>query len=198
MKKMLFFVFAIAIFGCNQESVSSSSGSEKAVVQSLDASGYEVTDMGNGYKMLTKKYANWKLAEQGITLNGKRNGAWVYYHSDREIPQSIANFVDDKYSGIYMEMDNRGQLLMIANYKDNELHGKFGRYKFGRTEEKGQYVNGKIDGKYVKYFKNSKKIQQETNYKNGVRDGSMKFFNEEGEVTLEYIYKNGKKVSGGK
>ena len=53
-----------------------------------------------------------------------------------------------------------------------------------------------MDGIYKEFYNNGK-LQRSINYKNGVMDGPMKYYNEEGGVTLEYSYKNGEKVGEG-
>ena len=48
-----------------------------------------------------------------------------------------------------------------------------------------------------KYFDNKDIIQQEVNYKDDAIDGIFRYYNEEGQVVLEYEYKNGEKIGGG-
>jgi len=37
----------------------------------------------------------------------------------------------------------------------------------------------------------------EAEYKNGKQDGMYKYYDEDGKVVMEYVYKDGEKVSGG-
>ena len=41
------------------------------------------------------------------------------------------------------------------------------------------------------------KLKQEVEYKNGLQDGYFRYYDEEGNVTLEYEYKEGEKIKGG-
>ncbi|MEL7159304.1 MAG: hypothetical protein AAFN92_00990, partial [Bacteroidota bacterium] len=67
----------------------------------------------------------------------------------------------------------------------------------GRPEQTATYVDGQLDGALATFDYRNNKIKQEVTYKNGVLDGPMRYFNEEGEVTLQYLYKDGEKISGG-
>ena len=166
-------------------------------VQSLDLTGFNLTDLPNGSQQVIRADPQGKVEEEGVIKNGKRNGTWVTYQDRRPLPKSIANFVDDQYSGVYMEFSNTGQLELICRYKANQLEGKFTKIKNTRVMETGIYINGLIDGQYFKYYPNKDIVQQETNYKMGKLHGPSKYYNEEGELIMEYEYKDGEKVSGG-
>ncbi len=56
---------------------------------------------------------------------------------------------------------------------------------------------GKLDGVARTFDDRTWKVKQEVEYKNGVQDGFFRYYDENGTVTLEYVYKNGEKVSGG-
>jgi antitoxin component YwqK of YwqJK toxin-antitoxin module len=99
-------------------------------------------------------------------------------------------------NGPYIEFSNRSQIEKEVNYANNKYNGKFAQYKFGRTEKEITYRDNVLDGPSIEYNTKGDK-QKEVNYKNGKLDGKWRTFNEEGEVTLEYIYKDGEKVSGG-
>lgn len=165
----------------------------------LDLTGFSTTELPNGFQQVTKVNADGKILEEGVIKNGKRNGTWVTYLDKKSMPKRISNFIDDVYSGPYMEYSNTGQLELICRYKNNVLHGEYMRMKNTRVLEKGVYVEGKIDGLYTKYYSNRSKptVQQENNYKMGELDGTSKWYNEEGQLTMQYEYKNGEKISGG-
>jgi len=48
-----------------------------------------------------------------------------------------------------------------------------------------------------KQFYNSNKIKLEAQYKEGKQHGSYKYYDEDGNIMMEYEYANGEKVSGG-
>ena len=60
--------------------------------------------------------------EQGSFKNGKRDGAWVFYHQN-------------------------GQLWYEGNYKNGKEEGAFISYsEYGQLSSKGNYKNGKREG----------------------------------------------------
>jgi antitoxin component YwqK of YwqJK toxin-antitoxin module len=58
------------------------------------------------------------------------------------------------------------------------------------------YFENELDGMKRKY-QNNGKIQEEVEYSRGVQDGIYRFYDDQGNMTLDYLYKNGEKVSGG-
>lgn len=192
MNRILILLIFIASFSACDNNSSTDSN-----VQPIDLVGFEVQELPGGFQRVTKNDVNGKTLEEGVMKNGMRNGTWVIYQEKKPMPTKIANFIDDKYSGVFMEFSNTGQLELICHYKENLLHGKFTRIKNTRLLEEGSYVDGEIDGVFRKYYPNKSTMQQETNYKLGKLHGSSKYFNEEGQVIMEYEYKDGEKVSGG-
>ena len=79
--------------------------------------------------------------EQGSFKNGKRNGAWVFYHQN-------------------------GQLWYEGNYKNGKEEGAFISYsEYGQLSSKGNYKNGKREGYW---FTRSNKPMTGT-FKDGVK-----------------------------
>ena len=56
-------------------------------------------------------------------------------------------------------------------------------------KEKGNYVDDKLDGKYVWYYENGK-VKKRT-YKDGKEEGKWVEYDEEGNIKDEDIYKDG-------
>ena len=191
-KKISLLLFVVvALWSCN-----SGGGGGSAPV--LDASGYMVEDIpGLSAQRAFKTDAAGNMFEEGLLINGVQTGTWITYHPDTQFPATVASFEGGMYNGPYMEFNQRGQLSLRATYQNNLLHGYWGKYSFGRPEIEANYKNGELHGMYRAFMKNTGKLQSEAEYKNGVQDGPYRTFNEAGEVTLEYIFKNGEKVSGG-
>ncbi len=141
--------------------------------------------------------ADGNLTETGQTVGGQKNGTWTTYDVEKGLPSSIKNYNNGALDGVSIEFNNRGQIEKLTHYKNNQMHGQYGTYKFGRPVETATYSNGKMHGTYRAYFNNSDKLQKEAEYKDGVQHGSFKQFNEEGQLVLEYTYDNGEVVSGG-
>ena len=138
------------------------------------------------------------MIEEGMVLHGKKNGQWVTYHGDvRNFPKTIANYADDVLTGPQMEINPYGQFLAVSEYRNGQLNGRMARYNYTRLVEEMYYKNGVLDGPYTLYFDDSDIKQRTSNFKNGLEDGTVRFFNEQGKITMEYEYKEGKKISGG-
>jgi len=191
MKKIaLILILAAALWSCN--------GGGSASAPTVDSSGYALEDIpGLSAKIATKHNEAGVLIEEGLLINGVKTGTWVTYHPDTRFPATITSYEGGVNNGPYMEFNQRGQLSLRATYRNNLLHGLWGKYSFGRVEEESNYKDGQLHGMHRAYQKRDGKLQSEAEYKDGKQDGVYRFFNEEGEVTLEYQFKNGEKVSGG-
>ena len=197
MKNIFFFsAFVLFLFACGGNSSSDVANSSPGV-QTLDLTGFSIVDLPGGFQQVTRSNAEGKIIEEGVIKNRKRNGTWVTYQDKRNLPKSVANFIDDVYNGVYMEYSNSGQLELICRYKNNVLQGQYLMIKNTRMQEKRMYVDGQIDGLYQKFYPNKENIQQENNYKMGKLHGESKYYNEKGQLTMEYKYENGDKISGG-
>lgn len=174
MKNILFLSFALFLISCG-------SGNTSAVSA-------EITE---------KTDPNGLITERKQITNGQSTGVFVEYYPEKGLPKKVVTLDNEVFDGPYMEFNNRGQIEKMANYKDNQLHGDYATYKFGRVMEKSTYQNGKLHGTYRSYFSNSDKLQKEAEYKNGIQHGIFKQYNEEGQVVLEYEYNNGEVVKGG-
>ena len=188
---ILLTIITIILSACN--------GGTATTGASADLVGYETEKMdgGNVTKAL-KKNGVGEIIEQGFVASGKRNGTWITYYENEYAGRikSIASYSDGMLNGPYLEFSNRNQIEKEVNYANNKYDGKFTQYKFGRPEKQITYRDNVLEGPSIDYNTKGDK-QKEVNYKNGKLDGMWRTFNEEGEVTLEYVYKNGEKMSGG-
>ncbi|MCB0560085.1 MAG: toxin-antitoxin system YwqK family antitoxin [Lewinellaceae bacterium] len=193
----ILFLAASLVFLSTCNNGSPTTGAETKTEQ-FDAAGYSSEDIpGTEYSRATKRGVDNTLQEEGLLRNGVREGAWIIYHPDGIFPEKIITYADGKYNGPYFEFNERGQLELRATYMNNALDGPWGKYRFGRPETEASYKNGQFDGAYKEYDIQSGKLVKEVNYKQGKQHGMLRFFNEAGEVTLEYEYKDGEKVGGG-
>lgn len=136
------------------------------------------------------------LEIEGFLDGNVKTGQWIRYNPEGEIIQ-INNFVNGKLEGIAMKMSFRNQVDLKISYKQGEMDGPWTAYKFGKIIEERNYVAGKLEGTVKVYDEKTFKVKQETQFKNGVQDGSLKYFDENGNVVLSYEYKNGEKIGGG-
>lgn len=196
MRLILSVLIAFALFTC-QDATSGTAGAavEKATV---DQQEYEITPIpGSSAPRAEKKDPLGDIIEAGFLLDGKKHGTWTTYNQDSKAPEKIMSYIDGALNGPYIEMDAQGRFALIANYKANVLHGFYGKYRIGRPELTANYVDGALDGVMAEYDYRSNKIKQEVSYKMGLKDGYLRYFNEEGKITLEYLYKDDERISGG-
>jgi antitoxin component YwqK of YwqJK toxin-antitoxin module len=162
-----------------------------------DLAGYELTAIpGSSTQYAVRKDGAGQVVSEGYVNGNKKSGQWLEYSVDGDIAL-IENFVDGLREGWVMKMITRGQIDNKAKYHQGLLHGPWIQYKFGKVLEQRNYSMGKLDGVARTFDDRTWKVKQEVEYKNGVQDGFFRYYDENGTVTLEYIYKNGEKVSGG-
>ncbi len=177
--------------------VSCSGSVNTGSVANLDGYSTDVIS-GTNITRATKKNAGGQITEEGFISGGKRNGVWLTYYDGEHKGKikTVASYSDGILSGPYLELSNRGQIEKEVTYANNQYNGRFAVYKFGRVQQNSHYKNNKLDGTYSEYTNNGK-IQKEINYKDGKQHGIMRYYNEAGQVTVQYEYKNGEKIGGG-
>ncbi len=188
---VLFFTGLLAT-ACDRPATPSASGD-------VDYTGFtfeDIPDMPQA-KLAQKVDGQGRIMEEGMLVDGKRNGMWIKYYVEKRLPNEVANFANDMYNGPFLKYTNYGQLEMIAHYRNNKLHGRYAKYRLGRPIEEADYVDGQYHGWYRTYYESNGKLQKEIHYKHGVLDGFYRYYNEDGSLVMEYEYKDGKKVRGG-
>ena len=65
--------------------------------------------------------------EQGAFRNGKKEGPWVYYHSNGQLSYKVT-YKDNKKDGPYVNYYDNGQLSSKGTYKDGKEVGPWVRY----------------------------------------------------------------------
>ncbi len=171
-------------------------GSLSGTGPQYDLKGYDTESIGGGGQLVSFQDAQSYYLAQGSVIGGVRNGAWVTYHPESNKIKSITNYINGAKNGVQMFLNDRGQIESMVSYKNDVLHGIKANYKFGRPTDETSYKDGKVDGPFAVY--NNKAILQKKGFfKDGKQHGKLQFFDEEGNMTLEYDYKNGEKISGG-
>jgi len=200
MKKFALLFLAVMLYACNsnQSTGTNAASAEAKTPAAVNPNQYEMEDAGNGLKLATKRNADGKIIEQGFMKNGKKEGAWKVYEKSFDFPKYIISYVDGAYNGPYFEYTDHGQVEIQSNYKNNKLHGHWGQYKFGKIIKTANYTDGLLDGLYAEYNQRDGTPKMEATYKMGKQDGSMKYYNDKGEVILEYTFRNGEKIGDAK
>lgn len=201
MQPILFSLLSLVLFfsACNTGGASSTPEGSTGP-SGLQWAAYETEAIpGTDTKtVILRDPSNGLIRERGQMRNGLAVGAWQFYEGDQDaIPAKLITFVDGRYNGVYLEYDDQGGLDLIAHYRNNKLHGPWGNYRFGRPEKTANYVDGELDGLYQEFSIRNGNLLKEANYKNGKEDGMFRFYNDAGELTMEYEYRDGEKVSGG-
>ena len=194
----LLLVLAVLLSCENNSSPAPAAAPAGTEAPSPSASDYEMTPIpGTSASMATLSLPDGKIKEAGPMANGKKNGTWTYYGADGTFPIKVISFVEDLYTGVYLEFNERGQAELMATYKNNKLHGPWGKYRFGREELTANYKDGELDGVMREYDYRDGKLKKEASYKNGKLDGLVRDYDAEGNIMVEYIYRDGEKISGG-
>lgn len=193
MKYCIVIIAFLFLSSCNSGGGSASS----VAAETANLDGYVTTNMSGSAAILSeKKDGAGNLTESGYTSGDRKNGTWVTYHSEGGRIETITSYTDGQLNGPSLTFDTRGQVIGKKEYRSGVFHGEVVTYKFGRVEKSTPYVNGQKHGIYEEY--NSKgNLQRQIEFKNDVQDGALKYFDEAGNITVEYMYKNGEKVSGG-
>ncbi len=129
------------------------------------------------------------ITAYGIYINGLREGSWTELHPNGHV-KNVTGYVNGLKEGQSVEIDNRGQLLERFTYHNDKLDGPYTKYNRSRIKEIKNYKNGLLEGK-VEIFYDNAKVMEESYYKNGKRDGIAKWYDQEGNVTIEYTYVDG-------
>lgn len=196
MRILLALVVLVVLTGCNQDDSASTETPGRDLVKSTE--GFVAEEIpGSQAERVFRTDGPGNVLEEGYMQNGQRAGSWVIYHPASKIPKNITTYVDGQANGMYLEFNERGQMSMRAGYRNNKLHGYWAKYRFGRPTMEANYRDGELDGSVYEYDIGSGAVQKEITYNNGVLEGPYRYFDETGKITIEYIYKNGKKVSGG-
>lgn len=197
MKNIILALSLFILVSCNNAGKpgdGSVSGSGKTI------EGYTIKVI-NGDSIATMEGNIVKVVEQGRVKNGQREGFWVRYPDrDHSRIASLIYFQGGIFNGPYYLYSGNGEMELAANYVNGKLDGDYTKYKFGYPVELAFYIDGNLHGKRTLYYTDKDlytKIQKIENYNMGKYDGSVSWYNPEGEMTMEYIYKNGEQISGG-
>lgn len=193
------FLFACGGAGSSDSTVTPATAG--ITTEPIDFAQAIVTDYSaDGFKHVKNIAPNGGLiTSEGPTYNGKKEGTWIVYYTGRDSNKikKITNYHQDQISGLSLEFSNSGTITKRVDYDNGQIHGIYAEYKYNRAQKYIEYTNGVMNGAYNTYYSNGKK-QQETAYTNGKKNGKSIFYNEEEQVIMEFDYKNGDKISGGK
>ncbi len=176
------------LFSCG--GTSASSGAQ------INLTGFtELAIPGSNAHLVTKKDGSGKMIEQGIVRGGQKDGPWTIFH-DNESIKSITTYINGILNGAHLEFNNRGQLEKRVEYLDNNFHGLYGEYKYGRPLKEINYIKGVQEGPF-RIWNDMGKLKQRGTNKNGKLDGTLDYFDDEENKIMSYEYQDGEVLSGG-
>lgn len=185
-------VFTLFIWSCKQ-----GAGKESPAAASGDLKGLVFENIpGTSIRYARQIDSSGQVQIEGFVDGDKKTGQWIEYTPEGDVIL-INHYVNGMLEGVAMRMSFRNQVDLRPTYKQNMLDGPWTAYKFGKVIEQRNYKAGKLDGTMKTFDDRTFKLKQETQYKDGLQDGYFKYYDEAGNVTLEYQYKKGEKVSGG-
>ncbi len=190
--KIMLLGACISLLACNQSP-------EMKRGPQVDLSGYKQAQFDDGVIYVYKLDEGNNIIEDGYVKYGTQQGPWSTYTPDGRITATVM-FVDGIKTGKTMVFDKLMNLQSIESYGNGQLNGMSSFFKRGRYSRRMNYKDGKLNGLGEEFFTTGMdqgKLQKRMHFKNGELDGKMEFFNEAGDLTLEYEYRNGKQVSGG-
>lgn len=110
---------------------------------------------------------NGKVVSKGVYVEGSEDGQWLYCNGDYT---EKGSFYDGMRTGEWVTRFPDGKTAFVINYEQDVMHGKYTSY----------WDNGhvKLTGRYV----------------SGLRDGAWFKYDEEGQLFLTTLYKDGKEI----
>ncbi len=136
-----------------------------------------------------------EVLEEGDVKDEERHGTWTAYYPTGKI-KSITSYLDGQKQGPEIQFDNSGYVTSRAPYVSGLLEGEYRAYSRGTVTERKNYANGQLHGLVQKYYPNGT-IMEESTYVNSTIDGEARWYNQEGVVTIKYIYDMGELVDDG-
>lgn len=138
-----------------------------------------------------------QLLQTGSKLKGKKMDIWRDFYPDGTAAK-MTTYSGDIENGKMYVFDKNGGIEEEMMYEKGLLSGQKLTYNVGGKGKKKMYFvsleenykDGKLDGVMTKY-KGKDKPQEISNYKNGVKHGTSKWFYDSGELLSDFEYVNG-------
>lgn len=128
----------------------------------------------------------------GMYVDNKREGSWVEYHNNGLI-KSITTYVGGLKEGLFAEFNEQGQTVRRCLYHLDQREGEYREFNYSTVKEERFYKAGKLEGAVKIYYPDGK-VMEEGVYVNGLRDGISRWYDQAGNVTIEYEYNAGQLV----
>ncbi len=184
MKNILIFITSLIVLFSAQSNAQVPVGNAKIsdTINRTDSSGNKV-----GYWIEKQGDFTYK----GEYISGQKEKNWIGYYPNNFVFK-LEYYSNGLKDGISMQFDRRGKIVLIENYKKGLAHGQtinYGSYSETPMVET-DYANGMRNGLYRIYYDNAK-IQEETWYKDDLKNGLSRWNKKSGQKLAEYNYKSG-------
>lgn len=188
------FIAMLVLMACNTKQSGTSKVPEKQEggLAMPDGASIVPFDDESGMSTVVARDASGNITLQGFLSNNERAGTWTEYHPNGMVKSTVA-YVDGKMEGQFVELSNSGQLVRQCTYHRGVRHGEYKEYNFSTLKEERVYDNGNLEG-VVKIYYPDGKLMEEGLYQDGVRNGVSKWYDQQGNVSITYEYKNGQLV----
>ena len=190
MKKVIIVLVLGVFIACDKQQIISNDGEMMPLIPA--AAQLEPYEDGSGLVRVTTYATEGNVLEQGDYMNNLREGIYTEFHPNGYI-KSTVGYVHGKKQGQLITMDNRGQLLVRSTYHNDILHGSYVKYNRSRIKETKEYVNGTVSGQVEKFYANGK-VMERSNYTDGMLNGVAKWYDQQGNLSIEYTYNMGELV----
>ena len=153
----------------------------------------EYDENGNRHGLWRKYYdSSDQIRYEGTFEHGREVGVFKFYCGDCEDrPTVIKEFNNNDRSAHVQFFTVKGKLVSEGKMVGKDRIGEWIYYH--KSSEKVMtrefYKNGKLEGLKVTYYENDQ-ITEETEYKNGVKNGIDNFYSPEGVQIKKLLYKN--------
>jgi len=131
---------------------------------------------------------------------GRKQGYWqilgfmnadVAYGSDAIVEEGT--YVDDRKEGLWKKYYPSGVLKSEISYLGDRPNGFYSvYYSNGKLEEKGNWARNKNTGEFNRYHSNGNPQQEFFFNDKGIRNGTQRYFHENGQISLEVAIVDGK------
>ncbi len=193
MQKTICFLFLFALGSCSAPDASPEPKGTAEV--GAEFSFYQLEAVEGSQAQLAKHINDaGNLLSIGLIENGKKQGGWLYYADEKFAPVKVENYLDGVLHGAYLEIDQVGRLVKSAYYIHGKLEGNYAEFRASHPQLTASYKNGELHGTLRSHTLQNGKVNQSVEYKNGLQDGPMRWYNEQEELIQERIYKDGKLV----
>jgi len=113
------------------------------------------------------------LESKGVMIGKKREGKWLFYHSNGKAIMSEENYKNGKLDGVYQTFYSNGELTEITSYKNGLIDGNYKKYSIkGLLYNDFNYSGGKLNGMAIYYSRKSGDLIKKGPFKNDMRVGT--------------------------